>query len=129
MRESTTLLFQGLGALRGKINLDYDASPDPWKRHKGLYIHSPTIEMSGDYTCKISTLENEVSKTKRMTVYGESFHDLFNSIDVGFGPELLGFLHGVQELIFDRSVIRSIKTVLFILSCHNFYNRNILYIY
>ena len=85
--------------------------------------------MSGDYTCKISTLENEVSKTKRMTVYGESFHDLFNSIDVGFGPELLGFLHGVQELIFDRSVIRSIKTVLFILSCHNFYNRNILYIY
>jgi len=60
---------QGLGALRGKINLDYDVSPDPWKRHRGLYIHSPSIEMSGDYTCKISTLQNEVSKTKRMVVY------------------------------------------------------------
>jgi len=60
---------QGLGALRGKINLDYDASPDPWQRHRGLYIYSPSIEMSGDYTCKISTLENEVYKTKRMTVY------------------------------------------------------------
>ena len=89
MRESTTLLFQGLGALRGKINLDYDASPDPWKRHKGLYIHSPTIEMSGDYTCKISTLENEVSKTKRMTVYGEPFHDFFNRCRIRAGVAVL----------------------------------------
>jgi len=60
---------QGLGAMRGKINLDYDVSPDPWERHRGLYLYAPSIEMSGDYTCKISTMENEVSKTKRMTVY------------------------------------------------------------
>lgn len=79
-------LSQGLGALRGKINLDYDASPDPWQRHRGLYIYTPSIEMSGDYTCKISTLENEVFKTKRMTVYGKhkSFDTIYSSVFCSF---------------------------------------------
>lgn len=63
--------IQGLGAMRGKINLDYDISPDHWGRHRALYLYWPTIEMSGDYTCKISTLQNEASKTKRMTIYGK----------------------------------------------------------
>ena len=58
--------------MRGKINLDHDISPDPWERHRGLYLYAPSIDMSGDYTCKISTLQNEVSKTKKMTVYGKS---------------------------------------------------------
>lgn len=57
--------------MRGKINLDHDMSPNPWERHRGLYLHWPTIEMSGDYTCKVSTMENEVTKSKKMTVYGK----------------------------------------------------------
>ena len=57
--------------MRGKLNLDYDVSPDPWERHRALYLYWPTVEMSGDYTCKISTLQNEVSQTKKMTVYGK----------------------------------------------------------
>ena len=58
--------------MRGKINLDYEISPDPYGRHRALYLYSPTTDMSGDYTCKISTLQNEVSLTKKMVVYGNS---------------------------------------------------------
>ena len=57
--------------MRGKIDLDYDVSPDEYERHRALYLYWPTIEMSGDYTCKISTLHNEVSETKRMTIFGK----------------------------------------------------------
>jgi hypothetical protein len=42
--------------MRGKINLDYEISPDPYGRHRALYLYSPTTEMSGDYTCKVSMI-------------------------------------------------------------------------
>ena len=58
--------------MRGKIDLDYEISSDPYSRHRALFVYSPTIEMSGDYTCKISTLENEVMMTKKMVVYGST---------------------------------------------------------
>ena len=64
--------LKGLGAMRGKIDLDYDVSPDPSERHRALYLYWPTTQMTGDYTCKISTLQNEVSQTKKMTVYGKT---------------------------------------------------------
>ena len=57
--------------MRGKIDLDYDVSPDPSERHRALYLYWPTIEMTGDYTCKISTIQNDASQTKKMTVYGK----------------------------------------------------------
>ena len=58
--------------MRGKINLDYDISPSPFNRHRALYLYSPTTDMSGNYTCKVSTLQNEVTMTKTMIVYGEN---------------------------------------------------------
>ena len=60
--------------MRGKIDLDYDVSPDPSERHRALYLYWPTIEMTGDYTCKISTIQNEVSQTKKLTVYGKKLN-------------------------------------------------------
>ena len=57
--------------MRGKINLDYDISPSPFNRHRALYLYAPTTDMSGNYTCKVSTLQNEVTMTKAMIVYGE----------------------------------------------------------
>ena len=62
--------------MRGKIDLDYDVSPDPYYRHRALYLYWPTVEMTGDYTCKISTIQNEVSQTKKMTVYGKALKTL-----------------------------------------------------
>ena len=57
--------------MKGRINLDYEHSPDPYDRHRALYLYLPTTEMTGDYTCKVSTLQNDVTATKRMTVFGE----------------------------------------------------------
>lgn len=56
--------------MKGRINLDYEHSPDPYDRHRALYLYLPTTEMTGDYTCKVSTLQNDVTGTKRMTVFG-----------------------------------------------------------
>ena len=60
---------QGLGSMRHKLYLDYEISADPYKRHRALYIVEPTVEMSGLYTCKVSTLENEASQSSTMVVY------------------------------------------------------------
>ena len=62
---------QGLGKFKGFIDLDFEISRDPYTRHRALFILNPTVEMSGEYTCKISTVENEVSLTSRMTVYAQ----------------------------------------------------------
>jgi len=73
------------------INLDYEHSPDPYDRHRALYLYLPTTEMTGDYTCKVSTLQNDVTATKRMTVYvpprmvqinQNRGHDIVESVNV-----------------------------------------------
>ena len=68
--------------MRGKIDLDYDVSPDPSERHRALYLYWPTIEMTGDYTCKISTIQNDVSQTKKMTVYGKIRNRQFSIVSI-----------------------------------------------
>ena len=60
---------RGLGIMEGKIDLDFQMGSDPHSKHRALYIKSPTIYMSGDYTCKVSTVKNEVSLTSAMVVY------------------------------------------------------------
>ena len=51
---------------------DFSASPIPLSRHRALFLHAPvTLDMAGDYTCKVSTLQNEVQATARLVVYGE----------------------------------------------------------
>ena len=67
--------------MKDRINLDYEHSPDPYDRHRALYMYWPTTEMTGDYTCKVSTLQNDVTGTKRMTVFGMySIHYLLPNI-------------------------------------------------
>ena len=68
--------------MKGRINLDYERSPDPYDRHRALYLYYPTTEMTGDYTCKVSTLQNDVTATKRMTVFGESCVHTTNKRDL-----------------------------------------------
>ena len=61
-----------MGNLRGKIDLDFVSSLTPLNRHRALYLLAPiTVEMTGEYRCKVSTLQNEVSASARMVVYGE----------------------------------------------------------
>lgn len=62
---------QGLGILRDRLNLGYEASTDERKRHRALHILKPGPDLSGDYTCSVSTVQNEDMRTKTMLVYGE----------------------------------------------------------
>ena len=57
--------------MRGKINLDFEISAAPYDRHRALYIERPTTDMSGEYACKVATLQNEAAAAKKMVVYGE----------------------------------------------------------
>ena len=60
---------QGLGSMRHKLNLDYAVTTDPHQRHRALFILRPSIEMSGRYTCKVSTLENEEISSSNLIIY------------------------------------------------------------
>ena len=45
---------------------------DELKRHRALLIKQPTIELSGTYTCKVSTFVDEDVQQKKMVIYCKS---------------------------------------------------------
>ncbi|VVC92033.1 unnamed protein product [Leptidea sinapis] len=57
---------QDMGILRGRVDLTYRASNDPLKMHRALRIVKPNTDISGDYTCVVSTFMEEDSRTKQM---------------------------------------------------------------
>lgn len=63
---------QDLGILKGRLNLDYRASNDHYKRHRALEILGPTHELSGTYRCKVATVEEEATASRTMIVYSKS---------------------------------------------------------
>ncbi|KAJ0179576.1 hypothetical protein K1T71_005288 [Dendrolimus kikuchii] len=60
---------QDMGILRGRVDLTYRASNDPLKLHRALRIVKPNTDISGDYTCVVSTFMEEDSRTKQMIVF------------------------------------------------------------
>lgn len=60
---------QDLGLLKGRLNLRHRASDDPLKWHRALEIVRPSVELSGDYRCKVATVEDEAHATRSMIVY------------------------------------------------------------
>ncbi|CAH1154130.1 unnamed protein product [Phaedon cochleariae] len=59
---------QELGIMKGRLNLDYSASEDRNSVHRALHIIQPGPDLSGNYTCMVSTFRGEDVKTKRMVV-------------------------------------------------------------
>ncbi|XP_019872417.1 uncharacterized protein LOC109600683 [Aethina tumida] len=59
---------QVLGILKGRLNLNYSASKDVHTQHRALHIIQPGPDLSGNYTCQVSTYLNEDRKTKTMLV-------------------------------------------------------------
>lgn len=53
------------------IDLDYKASDDPNTMYRAMKLKRPDIDLTGNYTCLISTFQDEVSATRLMTVYCE----------------------------------------------------------
>ncbi|XP_023941213.1 uncharacterized protein LOC112048076 [Bicyclus anynana] len=60
---------QDMGILRGRVDLTYRASNDSLKMHRALRIVKPNTDISGDYTCVVSTFMEEDSRTKQMIVF------------------------------------------------------------
>lgn len=53
------------------LDLDYAVSDtrDRFKRHRALLLRRPTLDLSGSYTCKVSTFTDEEIRRKSMTIY------------------------------------------------------------
>lgn len=62
---------QDMGILRGRVDLTYRVSNDPYKMHRAVKIIKPGTDISGDYTCVVSTFLAEDQKTKQMIVFGK----------------------------------------------------------
>ncbi|CAG5049510.1 unnamed protein product [Parnassius apollo] len=60
---------QYMGILRGRVDLAYRVSKDPLKMYRALRIVKPNTDISGDYTCVVSTFMEEDSRTKQMIVF------------------------------------------------------------
>ncbi|KAL0884231.1 hypothetical protein ABMA27_016229 [Loxostege sticticalis] len=60
---------QALGVLKNKLNLNYKVSHNPYTQHRALHILSPTPEMTGNYTCVVSTFLAEDQRTRPMTIF------------------------------------------------------------
>lgn len=60
---------QDLGILKGRLNLKYEVSDDHFAKHRALAIVNPTTDLTGEYTCVISSFASEDSKRKKLIVY------------------------------------------------------------
>ncbi|XP_065344438.1 selection and upkeep of intraepithelial T-cells protein 2-like isoform X2 [Cloeon dipterum] len=60
---------QDLGVLKGKLDLTWTVSDHEAKKHRALHIIRPTTELSGEYTCTVSTFNEERSMRKSLVVF------------------------------------------------------------
>ncbi|CAL1674173.1 unnamed protein product [Lasius platythorax] len=58
------------------IDLTYKASDDPFTEYRAMKLNKPGIDLTGDYTCVISTFEDEKAANASMVIYSteEKFH-------------------------------------------------------
>ncbi|XP_028025999.1 uncharacterized protein LOC114239800 [Bombyx mandarina] len=60
---------QALGMFKDKLDLTYKVSHNPYTQHRALRIIKLDPELTGNYTCVISTFLAEDEKTKPMTIF------------------------------------------------------------
>lgn len=51
------------------IDLNYMATEDNYTMYRAMKLNKPDVELSGEYTCSVSTYADEDDKTASMTVY------------------------------------------------------------
>ncbi|XP_076222770.1 uncharacterized protein LOC116433344 isoform X1 [Nomia melanderi] len=51
------------------VDLTYEASNNSYTKHRAMKLNKPGIDLTGDYTCVISTFEDEKSASASMVVY------------------------------------------------------------
>ena len=52
-----------------KLDLSHSVSSNPQQRYRAILLHQPTLEMTGTYSCKISSLTSEDVAEANMLVY------------------------------------------------------------
>ncbi|KAG0727094.1 hypothetical protein GWK47_035362 [Chionoecetes opilio] len=62
-------LPQALGVLAGRVNTTFRVSSDPWAAHRALYIPRPHPVLSGQYSCTVSTFEDEDTRVAHFLVW------------------------------------------------------------
>ncbi|XP_069971949.1 uncharacterized protein [Penaeus vannamei] len=62
---------QAIGILEGRVDLDYEAKDEDYHRYRALYIIRPTTELSGEYTCTVSSFEDEKKYLQKLIVYSK----------------------------------------------------------
>ncbi|XP_046400267.1 uncharacterized protein LOC124166674 isoform X2 [Ischnura elegans] len=60
---------QDFGRLRGRLDLNQRATNDINTMHRALVIRRPTVELSGKYTCLVSTFTEEKSVSETLVVF------------------------------------------------------------
>ncbi|XP_044729275.1 uncharacterized protein LOC123292627 [Chrysoperla carnea] len=74
---------QDSGLLKGKIDLKYKASNDSNKMYRALHIKDVNPQLTGNYTCVVSTFDDEVRESKRMVIFDkqDEFNLTFDNVD------------------------------------------------
>ncbi|XP_072939167.1 uncharacterized protein [Epargyreus clarus] len=67
---------QFVGLLKGRGDMNFRVSDEPIQMYRAIKILNPTTELSGNYTCVVSTFLAEDRQTRSMLVYSpaRSFH-------------------------------------------------------
>ncbi|XP_063374848.1 uncharacterized protein LOC134662520 [Cydia amplana] len=60
---------QALGILKDKLDLNYRVSHNAYTQHRALRILSPSTDLTGNYTCVVSTFLAEDERTRPMTIF------------------------------------------------------------
>lgn len=63
----------GMGVLKDKLDLSYNVSNDPNTMYRALKIQNISHDLSGNYTCKVSSFNNEDTETKQLVIYCKYF--------------------------------------------------------
>lgn len=61
---------KSIGYFADRIDLKYKVGDDKYGMFRALRIRNVTHDLTGNYTCKVSSYDNESSVTKRLTIYG-----------------------------------------------------------
>jgi len=72
---------QDIGIIEGVAEYPVENLKDPYSRSV-IRLKTVTINMTGEYTCAISTFQDEASNSMKMIVYGKfarEFNQKFNS--------------------------------------------------
>ena len=67
------------GILKDRLDMDFAVSAaDAYSRFRALRIPKPSTELSGKYTCLVTSLAGQDSREQVMTVFGKLVLTIFN---------------------------------------------------